>query len=132
MSRIFQLGDLQYAIMRVLWERREASAADVHEALYPERGLAPTTIATMLSKMEKKGIVTHRAEGRQYIYRAIVAEEDVRHSMVGELLERVFQGDAKELVNHLLNERDIDADELEELKVLISRKASEEGGDHVE
>ncbi|MFH2000846.1 MAG: BlaI/MecI/CopY family transcriptional regulator [Planctomycetota bacterium] len=128
MSRIFQLGDLQYAIMRVLWMSHEASAAEVHEALYPERGLAPTTIATMLSKMEKKGVVAHRAEGRQYIYRAAVAEQDVRNSMVGELLDRVFQGDAKALVNHLLNERDIEAGELEELKTLIEERAREEGG----
>ena len=57
------LGDLQHAIMAVLWERGEATAARVHEALREERGLAPTTIATMLRKMEDKGVVAHRAEG---------------------------------------------------------------------
>ena len=61
------LGDLQHAIMAVLWERGEATTADVHEALQAERGLALTTIATMLRKMEDKGVVAHRAEGRQYI-----------------------------------------------------------------
>jgi predicted transcriptional regulator len=130
LSKIYQLGDLQYAIMRVLWARKEATAAEVHTQLYPERGLAPTTIATMLSKMEKKGVVKHRAEGRQFIYSAAVTENDVRRSMVGELLDRVFQGDAAELVNHLLEERDIDTDELERLKKLIEERAGEEGGDH--
>ena len=128
MSRTYQLGDLQYAIMRVLWDQKEATAAEVHQALLDERGLAPTTIATMLNKLEKKGVVTHRSEGRQYIYRAVVAERDVRRSMVSELVERAFQGDAAALVNHLLEERDIDPEELETLKALISARAREEGG----
>ena len=131
MSRTYQLGDLQYAIMRVLWTRKESTAAEVHAALYSERKLAPTTIATMLSKMEKKGIVTHRTDGRQYVYRATVAERDVRRSMVSELVERAFQGDVAALVNHLLHEGEIDAKELADLRRLIenrSRKKEKEDG----
>lgn len=129
MSKIYQLGDLQYAIMRVLWSRRESTVAEVHNALYSERGLAPTTIATMLSKMEKKGVVKHRTKGRQFVYRATVSEREVRRNMVGELIDRVFQGDAAELVNHLLKERTIDPEELSQLKELIEQRDEEEGGD---
>jgi BlaI family transcriptional regulator, penicillinase repressor len=110
------LGRLQHAIMAVLWERREASASEVHEALHAERGLAPTTIATMLRKMEDKGVVVHRAEGRQFLYRPTVSEDQVRRSMVGELVERLFAGDPKALVAHLLDENEIDADELRRLR----------------
>jgi len=110
------LGDLQYAIMKVLWDREEASAAAVHEALDEERGLAPTTIATMLRKMEDKGVVTHKTEGRQFLYRATVTEKQVRRSMVSELVSRLFAGDARELVAHLVTEREIDPVELEELR----------------
>jgi BlaI family transcriptional regulator, penicillinase repressor len=102
--------------MAVLWERREATASDVHEALRAERGLAPTTIATMLRKMEDKGVVAHRAEGRQFVYRPTVSEDQVRRSMVGELVERLFAGDPKALVAHLLDENEIDADELRRLR----------------
>lgn len=121
-----QLGDLQLAIMRVLWEAREASAAEVHRALWEERGLAPTTIATMLVKMEKKGVVTHRTQGRRYLYRPTVSEREVTRSMVGQLAERLFQGDVHALVSHLLSEHEIDATELAELKELIEEK--EQGG----
>lgn len=129
MSRIHQLGDLQYAIMRVLWTKGEATAAEVHAALYPDRQRAPTTIATMLSKMEKKGVVTHRTDGRQYVYRALVLEREVRRSMVSELIERAFQGDAAALVNHLLREGEIDAQELSDLRKLIEEQSrqKEEG-----
>jgi predicted transcriptional regulator len=110
------LGDLQHAIMAVLWERGEAPAADVHEALREARGLAPTTIATMLRKMEDKGIVAHRSSGRQFLYRPTVTEDQVRRSMVGELVERLFGGDPNALVAHLVSEHEIEAGELPDLR----------------
>jgi BlaI family penicillinase repressor len=110
------LGDLQHAIMTVLWQRGEATTTDVHEALRAERGLAFTTIATMLRKMEDKGVVAHRSEGRQFIYRPAVTQSQVRHSMVGELVERLFAGDPKALVAHLVSEHEIDAGELRQLR----------------
>lgn len=116
------LGDLQLAIMRILWSQGEASVADVHEALEPERGLALTTIATMLAKMEKKGVVDHRAEGRRFIYRPTVSEGQVRRSMVSDLTSQLFRGDVFALVNHLLSEHDIDARELDQLRSLIAAK----------
>jgi predicted transcriptional regulator len=114
-----RLGDLQLAIMRLLWRRGEASAAEVHQALEEERGLAPTTIATMLSKMEDKGVVDHRTEGRRFIYRPTVSEAAVRRTMVGELTDRLFLGDPLALVSHLLDEHAIDAGELDELRQRI-------------
>jgi len=110
------LGELQYAIMSVLWSRGEATAADVHATLREERGLAFTTIATMLRKMEDKGVVDHRSEGRQFVYRPTVSEDHVRRSMVGELVERLFGGDPKALVAHLVSENEIDAGELDDLR----------------
>ena len=110
------LGKLQHAIMAVLWDRGEATTAEVHEALREERGLAPTTIATMLRKMEDKGVVAHRAEGRQFVYRPTVSEDLVRRSMVGELVERLFGGDPKALVAHLVSEHEIEPGELPDLR----------------
>lgn len=120
------LGDLQLAIMRVLWERGEASASEVHRALLEERGLAPTTIATMLTKMETKGVVSHRADGRRFIYRAEVSERTVQRSMVGELTDRLFGGNVAALVSHLLSEHETDAAELAELKALIAERERRE------
>ncbi len=110
------LGDLQHAIMAVLWTRGEATTAEVHAALWVERGLVFTTIATMLRKMEDKGVVVHRAEGRQFVYRPTVTEDEIRQSMVGELVQRLFDGDAKALVAHLVSEHEIDATDLAELR----------------
>ena len=125
MPRSHQLADLQYAIMRVLWNEGEASVARVHEVLgadRDDRDRALTTIATMLAKMEKKGVVAHRSAGRLFLYRAKVSEADVRRSMVGELTQRLFLGDAAALVSHLLEEEEIDPGELERLKAQIAEK----------
>ncbi len=122
MSHERQLGNLQLAILRVLWERGEASASEVHAALLAERRLAVTTIKTMLRKMEDRGMVAHRPEGRQFIYRALIHEPDVREGMVGDLVQRMFGGDSAALVNHLIEAGEIAADELDELRARLARK----------
>ncbi len=127
MTSRHKLGDLQLAIMRVLWSRGDAAVSDVHQALLDERGLAPTTIATMLMKMERKGVVAHRAEGRRFVYRPTISEADVRRTMVGDLTERLFAGDAAALVTHLLAEHDASPDELAELRRLIAEAETDTG-----
>jgi predicted transcriptional regulator len=126
MAKKHKLGDLQLAILRRLWRRGEAAAAEVHADLYDDRGLAPTTIATMLKKMEAKGVVRHRVDGRRYLYRATVSEREVTKTMVDEITDRLFQGDPVALVSHLLEEHEVDARELEELRALIERHETEE------
>jgi predicted transcriptional regulator len=121
MSKTSQLGNLQLAILRVLWAQGEATAGDVHGALQPERGLAPTTIATMLKKMEGRGLVTHREDGRRFIYQPAVAEDVVTRDMVADLTDRLFGGKVTELVNHLIAEHDIEKGELAELNRLIAQ-----------
>jgi len=118
------LGDLQHAIMRVLWACGEATAAEVHAALVPERGLAPTTIATMLRKMEDKGVVAHRSEGRQFVYRAAVSEREVRRSMVGEVVDRLFAGNPAALVSYLVAEEGLDPEEIARLRAVLDEKES--------
>jgi BlaI family transcriptional regulator, penicillinase repressor len=122
------LGDLQYAIMRVLWDEGEATVSRVQERLSSgdeERDRALTTIATMLTKMEKKGVVAHKSAGRQFVYRAKIEEKDVHRSMVADLTQRLFRGDFSALVSHLLTEQEIDKKEVERLKALIAERSRE-------
>jgi BlaI family transcriptional regulator, penicillinase repressor len=121
-----KLGDLQLAILRRIWERGEAAASEVHADLYDDRRLAPTTIATMLKKMEAKGVVRHRLAGRRYLYRATVSEREVTKTMVSEITDRLFAGDPVALVSHLLEEHEVDAREIEELRSLIDRHETKE------
>jgi BlaI family transcriptional regulator, penicillinase repressor len=114
------LTDLQLAIVRLLWDRGECTVVDVQEGLTPDRSLAQTTVATLLTRLEKRGVVSHRTVGRQFIYKAEVTEPVVRHSMVGELTNSLFNGRATALISHLLVEREIDREELGEVKRLVA------------
>ena len=126
MDRTHHLGALQHAIMRVLWARGEATVAEVHEALADDAPRALTTVATMLSKLEKKGVVAHRRDGRQFVYRPLVTEREVRRSMVADLTEQLFQGDFSELVNHLIDEQAIREDELDRIRQLIEEREDDD------
>jgi len=116
-----QLTELQLAILRVIWDRGEATVQDIWEALHAERGLAQTTVATMLSRLERRGVVTRRAQSRQYHYRAAVTEREVQHTMIGELTERLFDGDVTALVQHLLSGDAVSPGDIAKIRDMIER-----------
>lgn len=117
-----RLGDLQLRILKALWTRGEASVAQVHEAIPDGAHLAYTTVATMLRKLEGRGLVKHRTVGRTFIYSAVVPEAQVSRSMAEHMLDRLFGGSVTGLVNHLLTAREISPRELTELGRLIARR----------
>ena len=121
MTERHQLTELQLTILRVIWDKGEATVQDIWEALLADRGLAQTTVATMLSRLERRGVVTRRAESRQYHYRAAVTEQEVQHSMVGELTERLFDGDVTALVQHLLSGEDMSPGDIAKIRDMIER-----------
>jgi len=125
MAPSLELSELQLAVMRVLWQKKKAAVAEVQEALKSERDLALTTVATVLTRLEKAGLVAHRASGRHYLYRPLVSEEEVRRSMVSVLAERLFEGDVAALVSHLVNAREIEPGDLARVRQLIEAKERE-------
>lgn len=127
MAPPLELSELQLAVMRVLWREQKATVADVHEALEAERGLALTTVATVLTRLEKAGLVAHRAAGRHYLYRPLVSEEEVRRTMVSALAERLFEGDVAALVSHLVSAREIEPGDLARVKRLIEERERKGG-----
>lgn len=118
--KTFRLGDLQLRIMKVLWERGSASAADMQVAL--GETLAYTTVATMLRKMEDRGLVSHRSEGRRFIYEPVIAPETVTRGMANDLVDRLFEGSLADMLSHLLSTREVSPDELRELERLIRER----------
>ena len=120
-AKVYRLGDLQLRIMKVLWERQEATVSDVHGAL-GKQDFAYTTVATMLRKMEARGLVKHREDGRSFVYRAVVAVARVNRSMADHLVDRLFEGSLADAVAHLLTTRDVSPEELSKLEKLIAEK----------
>ena len=112
----FALTELQLTILHVLWERGEATTRDVREALLPSRSLALTTVATLLSRLERKGVLDHRRQGRAHVFRPTVTRSEVRRNMVRDLAENLFDGKPSQLMSHLLRSSPVDVDEIRRMR----------------
>ncbi len=115
-----RLGELQLRIMKVLWKSGPVSVAEIQAGL-GGRPLAYTTVATMLRKMENRGLVRHREEGRRFVYAALVSAAEVGRSSTAELVDRLFEGSLAEAVSHLLQTREVSPEELARLERLIEQ-----------
>jgi BlaI family penicillinase repressor len=120
--KIHRLGDLQLKIMKVLWENPDATVALVHQTVATDANLAHSTIATMLRKMEARGLVKHRLLDRKFLYRALVKEDLVARKMSEHFIEGLFEGSLADMVSHLLQTQDISRSELERLEKLIAEQ----------
>src|SRR4051812_46435763 len=116
-----RLTAAQLTVMHVLWSRDEASGTDLQRAMTGRR-LALTTVATMLVRLEQRGLVSHRADGRQYLYRSRVSPADVRETVTRELLRNLFDGDVTAFVTQLLDARKLTREEVADLQRLVRNK----------
>lgn len=114
----YALTELQLAILGILWSRGEATSREVRDALEPDRPLALTTVATLLSRLEKRGVLSHRRSGRSYVFRPTVTRQEVRTAMVRDLAENLFDGDRIALIDHVMGGA-IEASELDRMRSLV-------------
>jgi BlaI family penicillinase repressor len=119
-NSLHRLGDLQLRILQSLWQHDGAAVAQVRQDVGMD--LAYTTVATMLRKMEAKGLVAHQQQGRRFIYRASVRNDQVTHGLADRLVDRLFHGSLTRAVIHLLDTRKVDPDELDRLEELIHQR----------
>lgn len=117
-------GDLQIAILRVLWDRNEATLGEIRAALERDRPTAATTVATVLSRLEQGGAVGHRDGERARVYQPKIPRENLQRSQARSLVDRLFGGRAAELVAHLVRESEIDDAELVNLRKLLRKRGS--------
>ena len=116
-----QLGRMQLRILQVLWDRGQASARDVTDALNQTEPVAHSTVQTLLRQLEAKGAVGHEVQDRTFVFHARLNEDQVKRTAARDLLERVFGGSVGGLVAHLLKDEKLTRAELDELRRLIDR-----------
>lgn len=116
-------GEMEIA--RVLWEIGPASVRDVHEASNRQRAIELATVQTYLRRLEKKGYATSELRGRARIYSAKARPRTVIRQTVDDLVDRLFGGETMPLVRHLIEERGIDRQDLDELRELLERLEKE-------
>jgi predicted transcriptional regulator len=96
--------------------------AEVHQALSKEGDLAYTTIATILRKMEARGLVRHRLHERKFLYRPAVQAEEITRKISAHFIERLFEGSLADMLAHLLTTHEISREELARLEELIAER----------
>jgi BlaI family transcriptional regulator, penicillinase repressor len=110
--------------MKIVWQKGQATVRDVYETLLERRKIAYTTVMTMMRVLERKGHLKTKRENRAYVYRPTHPERQVLRSMVREFVDRVFNGSARPLLVHLVEDRRLTEEEFEEL-VRLAREAKE-------
>jgi predicted transcriptional regulator len=114
-TRSRTLTEQELEIMKVIWEREEATVRDVYEALLERRKVAYTTVMTMMKILEQKGFLKKSQEDRAYLYRPTQAKRLVIGAMVKDFVNRVFNGSAEPLLVHLVEEHHLSQKDLEEI-----------------
>ena len=113
-----RLHHLELEVMKVVWKLARATVNDVLDNI--DRKLAYTTVATTMKSLEKKGFLSHQVDGRTFVYQPLVKETEITHTMLNDMLERLFDNSAEKLVNTLLEVRQTSAEEHNRLQEVIN------------
>ena len=116
------LSGTQYRLMQILWELGEGTAAEVLQAWPGRRKPAHTTVGTMLTRLENRGILSSERRGRERVFRPLVAESDVKRSMVTQLVGTLFAGDPQGLLTHLVKESEVAREDLEAVRQMLDEE----------
>lgn len=112
------LTDAELRLMEVIWQKREASAADVLDAL-PDADLAYTTVINTLRILEAKGYLRHTKDGKAFIYHPLVDRTEASRTAVQYILSRFFGNSPGLLVSNLIQDDQLSKRDLQGLKKLI-------------
>ena len=113
------LSQSQREIMEIVWDCGEVSAIEVRDILSKKRDLAKNTVRTLLDRMEEKGWLKHREDGRTYLYSAAQPREASIGQKVLEVVEHVCGGSPEELVTALLDYRGLSPQELKRIRTML-------------
>jgi predicted transcriptional regulator len=112
--------EAEFAILDILWDRGVSTVREVHKALYQDDGTGYTSSLKLLQIMHAKGLVERDDSERAHVYRAAVSKESTQRSFLSDMVQRVFDGSAPQLVLHALGERpQATREELDEIRALL-------------
>ena len=106
-------------ILRVLWARGPSTVREVHEALSEKKDLGYTTVLKLLQIMTAKGTVRRDEGQRAHVYQACQPATETKRQLIGDLLQRLCEGSASDLMIHALEGRPTSKKELDELRRLL-------------
>ncbi len=121
-SSEIRLGRLELQIMNIVWEKGKATVHDVKDVLGKGRKPAYSTILTMMRKLEAKGYLEHDVDDRTYVYRPTISQQAARKGILGDIVDRLFEGSPSLLLNSLVEQDHISEKELKQIQKLIKER----------
>jgi BlaI family penicillinase repressor len=116
------LTDLENEVMQVVWEAGPCSVEAVHQSISRGRRLKETSTRTLLRRLEQKGYLRHKADGRAYIYRAVEPARSLAARAVRQIIDRFCQGSVEELVNGMVESKVLSKSEMDRLEEFVRRR----------
>ena len=120
-SKLSPLSRAQREVMEIIWDKGEASVQDVVSSLQKERDVARNTVRTLMERMEAKGWLTHRSEGRSYLYSATVPREESLGQRVLDMVEKACGGNPEKLMMALLDYRGLSDEEAASIRKMLDK-----------
>jgi BlaI family transcriptional regulator, penicillinase repressor len=125
MSKLVQISDAEWVVMESLWRRGSATAADVIGDLADAKDWNHRTVRTLLTRLVNKGVLKAKAAGHRYVYQPATSREKCVREEGRSFLEKVFAGDAAELLVHFVRNARISGEEIERLRQVLNEKRSD-------
>ena len=120
------LGETEMEVLHHVWDLGEATVADVRKRILEDRDVAYTTIMTVMKKLAEKGYLDYHKEGRSYVYQPAQEPNEVQHSLLRRLMDKVFEGSPSALVQTLVKREDLSDNERAEIRALIDALEEED------
>jgi BlaI family penicillinase repressor len=116
------LTELENEVMQAVWEAGPCSVEAVHQNISRNRRLKETSTRTLLRRLEQKGYLRHKTEGRAYIYRAVEPARSLAARAVRQIIDRFCQGSVEELVTGMVESKVLSKSEMNRLEEFVSRR----------
>lgn len=113
------LGETEMEVLHHVWKLEEATVNEVRNRILENREVAYTTIMTVMKNLAEKGFLQYHREGKSYVYRPEIQPESVRFNLIKDLVQKVFKGSPKALVQTLVQSEKMTSSERREIKKLI-------------
>lgn len=115
------LGETEMEVLHHVWSLGEATVADVRTRILEEREVAYTTIMTVMKNLAEKGYLQYHKEGVAYVYAPARSAQDVQRSLLGDLIQKVFNGSPQSLAQALVQQEDLSAEDLADIRAMIDQ-----------
>lgn len=122
MKYLPQISDAEFEVMDVIWKYAPISTNEITDRLSKTKDWSPKTIYTMLSRLEKKGVIVHEKESRVFVYTPCIRKEDYIEVESRTLANRFFDGAMNQMVVSFLDQKELSAEDLDELQRVLDRK----------